>query len=251
MLIDETKTTIAGHDKDLAQLQAELAALEATLPKDEPAVPKFDPEKHPLLKKAIEKEEPVKAVVFNAGDLCEAQWTDKQWYKVKVQTVLGSVSDPKYHVRFIDYADSTLTVDREKIRALPNDRKRKADGALQSPAVVPANNSPHVISGLASINPNATAKKQENDGDGNGRGKKRTIGGSKMLERKQSNWLDFQKKGVGKKLIKKPSQFRTGEGPNARGTHCPPWCETITLTVCSWLHWLRLRHDSGSQARAI
>ncbi|KAF2277151.1 uncharacterized protein EI97DRAFT_432765 [Westerdykella ornata] len=211
----DAEVTIAGIDKDLRPLYEELEKLNATLPKPvEPAAPKFDPEKHPLLKKASEKVESEKPVTFNAGDMCEAQWTDGRFYKAKVQTVLGSVSDPKYHVRFIDYKDSSSTVGRDAIRPLYSDRKRKADGAPATPTAAPATSSPHVISGPASMNPKAVA---------NDAGKdtsvpinRRKIGGNKALERKQTSWQEFTKKGPGKSITKKESMFRTGEGLNSR-----------------------------------
>lgn len=220
MMKDEAQAAIADHDATLAQLNAELAELEATLPKKpEPAAPKFDPEKHPLLKKATEKTEPAKPVTFSAGDICEAQWNDRQWYKVKVQTVLGSASDPKYHVRFLDYKDSTSTVGRESIRPLVNEKKRKAD-AVPTPPSTTATSSPHVISGPASINPQAMAAKQGAAQDADGAGKPRKkLGSGKALERKMSSWQEFQKKGPGKALTKKESQFRTGQGPNSRGMY--------------------------------
>jgi survival-of-motor-neuron-related-splicing factor 30 len=37
--------------------------------KPEYEAPKFDPEERPLLKKATEKVEPAKPVIFNSGDL--------------------------------------------------------------------------------------------------------------------------------------------------------------------------------------
>lgn len=212
---------IADTEKKLEKLNAELAQLEATLPKaPEPEAPKFDPEKHPLLKKATEKVEPAKPVTFNSGDLCEAQWTDRQWYKVKVQTVLGSAADPKYHVKFLDYKDSTLTVGREAIRPLPSERKRKADAPAPTPAAGPTvSNNGHVISGPASINPQAKINKQAAGADGVEGRSRRKIGGNKALERKKSSWLEFQKKGPGKMVTKKESLFRTGDGPNSRGMY--------------------------------
>jgi survival-of-motor-neuron-related-splicing factor 30 len=213
----EAEETVAGYDKELAKLNAELAKLEATLPKaPEPAAPKFDPEKHPLLKKASEKAEVAKPVVFSTGDLCEAQWTDRQWYKVKIQTVLGSSSDPKYHVRFLDYQDSTLTVGRDAIRPLMNEKKRKAEAVPTTPTTAPATSS-HVISGPASMNLQHPANKQATEVDTSVPINRRKIGGAKALERKASSWKDFQKKGPGKMVTKKESMFRTGEGPNSRG----------------------------------
>jgi survival-of-motor-neuron-related-splicing factor 30 len=217
---DEILREVSVYDKKLATLRNEIAALEVTLPKiPEPAVPKFDPEKHPLLKTVTEKVEPVKPVNFNAGDVCEAQWKDKLWYKVKVQTVLGSASDPKYHVRFLDYKDSTLTVGRDSIRPIVNEKKRKAEAAPATPTVASITNSPHVISGPASVNPDALAGKKEGGPDADVPTKRMKIGGHKALERKKGDWKDFLGKGAGKQVAKKESMFRTGTGVNSRGMY--------------------------------
>lgn len=223
---DGAEAVVAEKDKTLAKLHNELAQLEATLPKQaEPAAPKFDPEKHPLLKKVTDKVEPAKPITFNAGDLCEAQWTDKQWYKVKVQTVLGSASDPKYHVRFIDYKDSTLTVGRDSVRPLVSEKKRKAEVAPPTPTVATASSSPHVISGPASINPNTLAAKKEGTPDTSVPVNRRKIGGNKALERKANDWKNFTSKGKGKVIAKKESMFRSGTSVGSRGT-----CNSVTLS---------------------
>lgn len=218
---NESVAMLAQIDEKLAGLYEELARLEETLPKKpEPEAPKFDPEKHPLLKKAAENAEPAKPIVFNVGDMCEAQWTDRQWYKAKVQMVLGSASAPKYNVRFVDYQDS-LTVDRDAIRPLitVNEKKRKAEAAAPTtPTVIPATSSSTVLSGPASINPNAMAAKKEPAPQASGQEKKRKIGGSKALERKAQNWNSFLSKGVGKKVAQKESMFRSGTAAGSKGT---------------------------------
>lgn len=120
MLKDEAEKNVAEHDAALAKLRSQLEALQAELPQaDEPSAPKFDPEKHPLLRKTLEKQEPEKAVVFTTGDMVEAQWTDKSWYKAKIQSSFGSSSAPKYLVRFVEY-DDTMTVDASAVRPLPS-----------------------------------------------------------------------------------------------------------------------------------
>ncbi|KAL1801725.1 hypothetical protein ACET3X_002067 [Alternaria dauci] len=190
---------IAKHDAKLERLRPELAALEAQLPQApaEPAGPKFDPEKHPVLRKAMEKQEPEKAVSFSIGDICEAQWTDRSWYKAKIQSILGSVSAPKYLVRFIEY-DDTLTVDRTAVRPLANKRKREAEPASVAAPPAPVVSSAHVISGPASMNPNAHTGKNA------------------VLEKRQSNWADFQSKGAKKGVVKKESMFRTSTDAGSR-----------------------------------
>lgn len=221
VLLPELEAGLAAADATLKPLLEQLAALQAKLPQEpEPAAPKFDPEKHPLLKKTLEKPEPAQPVVFNAGDTCEAQWTDKAWYKAKIQTILGSASNPKYHVRFLEY-DDTMTLDRDRIRPLQSKRKREPEAA-PAPAAVPApqtaavTSTPHVISGPASVNPNAQAAKIELPTE-NGDMKKRKIPNKKQLEKGVSNWKNWNSKGVGKKLSQKESMFRTGTTVNSRG----------------------------------
>ena len=165
-----------------------------------------------------------------------------------MQTVLGSSSDPKYLVRFIDYKDSTSTVGRESIRALATDKKRKADAVLPA---APATSSPHVISGPASVNPNAVAAKQESAAQTDRPKKNRTIGSNKALEKKMSSWKEFQAKGPGKKVIKKESMFRTGDGINSRGMSSSHLLVIESLTVSSWLHRFWRRHERNSQARPL
>ncbi|KAF2744607.1 hypothetical protein M011DRAFT_408211 [Sporormia fimetaria CBS 119925] len=212
MLSTAEETLREGNEK-VVELQAEIDRLESTLPqKPEPIAPKFDPAKHPLLKKASEKQEPAKPAALNTGDLCEAQWSDRQWYKAKIQTIMGSASDPKYLVRFLDYDDSTLTVGRDSVRPLLNERKRK-EAPTAAPTVGPVVNSPHVISAPAT---KTAATKSNGDADTSAPTNRRKIGGNKALERKMNSWQSFQRKGPGKMVGKKESQFRTGAGPNAR-----------------------------------
>ena len=123
----DAEADLLRQSTSLAKLYDELANLESTLPqKDATTAPKFDPEKHPLLKKNTEKVEPVKPVVFTSGSHCEAQWSDRLWYKAVVLTVLGSAADPKYHVKFPEY-NETCTVGSNAIRPLVNEKKRKAE----------------------------------------------------------------------------------------------------------------------------
>lgn len=205
----ETEATIATYDKKIASLRNELSSLEERIPKKpEPVAPKFDPEKHPLLRKTVEKSEPAKPVIFHAGDICEVLWfKDKAWYKAKVQTVLGSASNPKYLVRFVEY-DDTVTVGLDDIRPIES-KKRKAE-APPTPAPTPVVNSPHVISGPASINPDALAAQKPAGPDTSVPVNRRAIGSKKALERKAGAWNSFLTKGAGKQVGKKESMFRSG-----------------------------------------
>ncbi|KAF2676057.1 hypothetical protein K458DRAFT_322856 [Lentithecium fluviatile CBS 122367] len=212
---------LATVDASLEPLRAQLDALEAKLPTaPKPVVPKFDPEKHPLLKKTLEKAEVTKPVVLNTGDVCEAQWpADKQWYKAKIKTILGAASAPKYHVLFIDYGD-TMTVDSYAVRPIQGKRKREGESnhALATSAasqVTPVTSTPHVISGPASVNPNAQAAKQDHPSDAP-EPKKRKIPNKKALEKGVASWKNWNSKGVGKKISQKESMFRSGTTVNSR-----------------------------------
>lgn len=214
---EELSTYVARHEAALNRLRSELANLESQLPQAaEPDVPKFDPEKHPLLRKAMEKQEPEKAVVFNTGDICEAQWTDKSWYKAKIQSILGSASAPKYLVRFLEY-DDAMTVDRTAVRPLPSKRKREPDNAPASQPATSTTSTPHVISGPASLNPNAAAAKK-NAGDGDAEAKPASRVPTKgVLKKRASAWNDFQAKASKKGIAKKESMFRTSTDAGSRG----------------------------------
>jgi survival-of-motor-neuron-related-splicing factor 30 len=214
-LLPEFEMYINMHEAALARLRPELADLQAQLPQaSKTAAPKFDPEKHPLLRKAAEKQEPEQPVTFSTGDMVEAQWTDRSWYKAKIQSVLGSASAPKYLVRFIEYEDS-ITVDRNAVRALPSKRKREPEPAAAPSPAVPVTSTPHVISGPASINPNAQLAKKNIADDEEVKPKSR-IANKGQLKKRMSNWQDFQAK-TGKKIPKKDSMFRTSTEAGSRG----------------------------------
>ncbi|CAO2655580.1 Nn.00g043830.m01.CDS01 [Neocucurbitaria sp. VM-36] len=204
----DAERSVATFNASIARFQEQLAALEAELPQTpEPAVPKFDPEKHPLLRKAVEKQEPEKAVVFSTGEMCEAQWTDKSWYKAKIQSILGSVSAPKYLVRFIEY-DDTMTVDRSAVRPLPSKRKRESEPTGPPQPAVPVTSTPHVISGPASINPNAQTTKNSASNETDEPKQASRVPNKGILKKRATNWKEFQAK-AGKKMPKKESMFRT------------------------------------------
>ncbi|KAF3006543.1 hypothetical protein E8E13_005849 [Curvularia kusanoi] len=210
----EAEQAVAAHDAVIAGFRAQLEPLEAQLPQaPTPAAPKFDPEKHPVLRKAMEKQEPDKPLVLNTGDMCEAQWTDRSWYKAKIQSKLGSASAPKYLVRFLEY-DDTLTVDSDRVRPLPNKRKREPEAAAVPSPITPTTSTPHVISGPASINPNA---KSTTAGVALDEPKRvNRVPNKGQLKKSVGNWKDFQSKGVGKKIAKKESMFRTSNAFGSR-----------------------------------
>jgi survival-of-motor-neuron-related-splicing factor 30 len=211
----EVHAALAVHDATLAQLHAELAKLEAQMPHTaQPVAPKFDPAKHPLLRKTAEKQEPDAPVNFTTGDMVEAQWSDRSWYKAKVQSVLGSASAPKYLVRFIEYEDS-LTVDRSAVRALPSKRKREEPAVIASPAL-PSTSTPHVISGPVSVNPNAQVAKRGAVDDDEEEKRPSRVPNNGQLKKRKNNWQDFQAK-TSKKVPKKESMFRTSTEAGSRG----------------------------------
>jgi len=211
----EIKSAMALHEATLVRLRPQLAKLEAQLPQTaQPAAPKFDPEKHPLLRKTVEKQEAEKPVTFSTGDMVEAQWTDRSWYKAKVQSVLGSASAPKYLVRFIEYEDS-ITVDRTQVRPLPSKRKRDPEPIAAPSPALPVTSTPHVISGPASINPGAQVVKK-NAADEEEVKPKSRLPNNGNLKKRKSAWQDFQAK-THKKGPKKESMFRTSTDAGSRG----------------------------------
>ncbi|KAH9864468.1 hypothetical protein J1614_010402 [Plenodomus biglobosus] len=218
----EMEEYIAKQDVTIETLRAELAALDSQLPQasEEAAAvvddaPKFDPEKHPLLRKTVEKQEPDKSVVFSTGDMCEAQWTDKSWYKAKIQSILGSVSAPKYLVRFIEY-DDTMTVDHTAVRPLPSKRKREPETAPAPPPTAPLTSTPHVISGPASVNPNIHMAKKQAAGDDAEIKPASRVPNKGILKKRASAWNDFQAKVSKKGITKKDSMFRTSTNAGSR-----------------------------------
>ncbi|KAL5114192.1 hypothetical protein ACEQ8H_007940 [Pleosporales sp. CAS-2024a] len=242
----EIASAIAMHEATLARLRPELASLEAQLPHaPQPAAPKFDPEKHPLLRKAAEKPEPEKPVTFNTGDMVEAQWSDRSWYKAKVQSVLGSASAPKYLVRFIEYEDS-ITVDSNAVRPMPGKRKRDAEPVAAPPPAAPVTSTPHVISGPASINPNAQKAKASTGAEEDVKPKSR-IANKGQLKKRQGAWQEFQAK-TSKKIPKKESMFRTST--EAVGFTGSGKGMTETHKRARYDHKADAAHDEGYSASA-
>ncbi|KAF2262003.1 hypothetical protein CC78DRAFT_546217 [Lojkania enalia] len=216
-LLGEVEKTLAEYNATLPSLRLDLTTLEASLPKKpELPAPKFDPEKHPLLKKNVEKVEPAKPIIYSTGDLIEAQWTDKQWYTAKILMTLGSASNPQYKVRFLDYKDADMTVDRGALRPVQSEgKKRKADGPpSQSQTMQTTTSSALVISGPVSMNPSAQVTKEAAKDSEVPQKNKRKVGGEKALERKKANWQNFTRSN--KKVNNKESMFRSGTSINSK-----------------------------------
>ena len=179
--------------------------------------------------------------VLKVGDLVEAQWTDRLWYKAKVSQVIGSAAHPNYIVRYVDYQDDTRTVDSKSVRAFvekkaPEDsKKRKSDAPFRSAGA-------HVISAEAKLNPEYLKRydpKNPEIGD-TPKKKRKVTQNEKRLLKGKANWQSFVAKGP--KAMKKDSMFRVGQGHNARGQHCiTAMC--FMLTKDSRRHWLWCAHD--------
>lgn len=227
-MVAEIREAMSLEEAQIEPLREQLKALEAQLPEGNTAPErKYDPEQHPLLKKAVEKAEPAKAVVYNTGDIIEARFFDGLWYKAKIMTILGSSSAPKYKINYVEYNEDA-TVDRDAIRPIQNKRKREMEpvsAAAPATALSPVTSTPHVISGPASVNPKTQMTKQDTPGD-DAEPKKRKIPNKKQLEQKVNNWKNWNSKGVGKKISQKDSMFRTGTNVNSRG-------EVIGLRILS------------------
>ena len=146
--------------------------------------------------------------------MCEAQWADKSWYKAKIQSKLGSASAPQYLVRFLEY-DDTLTVNSDRVRPLPSKRKREPEAAAAPSPITPTTSTPHVISGPASVNPNAKSAAVAGVALDEPKRVNR-VPNKGQLKKSVGNWKDFQSKGVGKKIAKKESMFRTSSAFGSR-----------------------------------
>lgn len=211
----EAAKAIAMHEATLARLRPELADLEAQLPQaPQPVAAKYDVTKHPKMGKAVEKQEPETSVVFQTGDIVEAQWSDRAWYKAKIRSILGSASAPKYLVKFIEY-DESITVDSTAVRPLPSKRKREPEPAPAVNQTAPVTSTPHVISGPAFVNPNAqAAKKAVTDEDASR--KKSRLDNKRQYKERQIGWQTWQVKNAKKGGPKKESMFRTNQDPGSR-----------------------------------
>lgn len=212
----EAAQAIAMHEATLARLRPELAELEAQLPQaPQPAAAKYDVTKHPKMGKAVEKQEPELSIVFQTGDVVEAQWSDRAWYKAKIRSILGSASAPKYLVKFIEY-DESVTVDGAAVRPLPSKRKREPEPAPSVNQSAPVTSTPHVISGAAVVNPNAQTVKKATTDDDAGR-KKSRLDNKRQYKERQVGWQTWQTKNAKKGGPKKESMFRTNQNAGSRG----------------------------------
>ena len=166
-MYDSAITELATVEAEIQVLQKRLDAQMAKQGAPQsPEPPKWDVAAHPILGKLAQPAEPAKEENFVVGDIVEAKWTDKIYYKAKVTTVTGSQDRPRYTVQFIGYSD-TLTLERESLRAI-HGTKRKAETFSAPQSSVPkapvAQPSSTVISAAPNLKPgvvNQAAKPAE------------------------------------------------------------------------------------------
>ncbi|KAF2001925.1 hypothetical protein P154DRAFT_574605 [Amniculicola lignicola CBS 123094] len=214
-VVKEIEDTIKDCAENIEKFAEQITALQAQLPKA-----KWDVAAHPRAKAMVE--EPVESAPppqFATGEMCEARWTDYQWYKAKVRMVFGPPRNRVYRVRFVDYENEEMQVRQENVRPLVDPRKRKLETIAPPPPPPPKQTaSALVISAPATKNPMAQPVQQEVKAatPTDMPIKKRKIGSSARLERGANDWKKFSK-GMEKKTgVKKESMFRTSENPNAR-----------------------------------
>lgn len=241
---EDALETIPILEADIADLKAQIAAKKAEEesrpppPPSEnvppPPPPKYDMSKHPKFRKQSPEAAPPPfeeaQAVFNVKDLVMAKWAeDKQWYQATIVSKTGSSTDPVYKVTFKGYGN-TETKRKHEIRAIIENKKRKADGSPAVPAPqTPASPKPvqngTVISAAPSVNTSFVPKREPSkvsDGPTRMAPEPKKLKGNRTLEKGKSNWQDFQKAGPKKtgpsnSKLGKESQFRTPDLPNAKG----------------------------------
>ena len=254
--------TIPILEADISETKAKIAAKKAEQdaapppppPNDDaaPPPPKYDMSKHPKFRKASPEapppppEETQTQTIFNVKDVVMAKWSgDKQWYQATVVTKTGSTTDPIYKVTFKGYSD-TETKRKHEIRAIVENKKRKADGSAaagaaaavstpQTQTQTPASPNPTtaqqnggtVISAAPSVDPTLVKKREPSkvsDGPTREPPAPKKLKGNKVLEKGKNSWQEFSKSGPKKTVFGAPklgkeSQFRTPDLPNARGEY--------------------------------
>lgn len=253
----DVKTDMLSFEQQIPLLKSQIAALKAKSAPALDAVagsPKYDMSKHPkyhtpggdtrdvagdLAGKSEEHR-----VSFNVGDVVQAKYSaDKSWYPATIVSKTGSSSDPVYTVNFKGY-DEKEQKRKHEVRPAEN-KKRKAEGdagasngakkaaAAAAAAAVPPPPPPPapvhdgtVISGAPSIDASLVKKYEPSkvsDGPTRMAPAPKKLKGNKTLEKSKNSWNDWQKSGPKKPAIggasklKKDSQFRTPDLPNAKG----------------------------------
>lgn len=252
----DVKTDMLSFEQQIPLLKSQIAALKAKSAPALDAVagsPKYDMSKHPKYHTPGGDTRDVAAdiagkseehrVSFNVGDVVQAKYSaDKSWYPATIVSKTGSSSDPVYTVNFKGY-DEKEQKRKHEVRPAEN-KKRKAEGdagasngakkaAAAAAAAVPPPPPPPapvhdgtVISGAPSIDASLVKKYEPSkvsDGPTRMAPAPKKLKGNKTLEKSKNSWNDWQKSGPKKPAIggasklKKDSQFRTPDLPNAKG----------------------------------
>ncbi|KAI5370788.1 Putative Tudor domain-containing protein [Septoria linicola] len=238
----DVKADMASFQQQIPVLKSKIAALKtqkvsAPSPSSGGA-PKYDMSKHPKFQKPTTDTPPPppaedNRASFNVGDTVQAKYSaDKSWYPATIVSKTGSPSDPVYTVKFKGY-DEKEQKRKHEVRAVEN-KKRKADGTPVAPAAAAVPPPPMVtapvqhgtvISAAPSIDPTLVQKREPSkvsDGPTRMPPAPKKLKGNKTLEKSKSSWNDWQKSGPKKPAIggatklKKDSQFRTPDLPNAK-----------------------------------
>lgn len=173
-------------------------------------------------------DEPVQ--VFNVNDVVLAKWSgDKSFYEATITSQTGSANDPRYTVRF--KIDNSTETDKRKhqVRAMPNNKKRKAEGDATATSTPPMAAVPKsqvngaVISAPPAVDTSLIPKREPSkvsDGPTRQKPAPKKMKGSKQLENKQAGWQSFLANGPKKSSVgamkAKDSQFRTPDVPAAK-----------------------------------
>ncbi|KAK4507022.1 hypothetical protein PRZ48_000756 [Zasmidium cellare] len=235
----------ANLEESIADLKARIAAMNAAPPPppsggdpSPKAAPKFDMSKHPKFRQASPEAPPPppedNRANFSTGDSVMAKYSvDHQWYAATIVGKTGSSTDPVYSVKFTGY-DDRENKRKHEVRAIES-KKRKADGPPPPPVAATAVPPPPpptaapkgaTISAAPVIDATLVQKREPSkvsDGPTRMAPAPKKLKGNRTLQKSQNNWMDWQKTGpkkpvgdTAKKLMKKESQFRTPDNPNAK-----------------------------------
>lgn len=190
----------ALFETTIEEFTKEVATQKALLPEEE-------------LKPVEEKKPKPKAEPLKVGEMVLAKRndTDERMVTAKIISISGHGNNLIYQVRFKDkFLTQKHAADTRPATKANEDiaRKRKIQEEEDSRKVV-LSNDPNVISAEPQIRKDALAA------DGSLRPAKipRKLGSEKKLEKARNSWQNFNK---GKTGQKKESQFRLGDGYNAR-----------------------------------
>ncbi|KAA8916866.1 hypothetical protein TRICI_000985 [Trichomonascus ciferrii] len=196
---DETKTTNTTTTPVEEDNRAKSASSEPRLESDEhrsqsPPQSTSPPPRY--------QKENINRVRFTAGDMVMAQWLsgDKQYYQAKVTSVTGSMSNPRYTVKFPKH-NTTETLPADSVRQMP------ATHVNKKPAIPPKT---RPIDKVSKPDNQAPKKVQHQPSK------------AQILDSGKQKWQQFTKKGLkqGKgmkaKKLGETSMFRSPDDPQAR-----------------------------------